>query len=717
MHKSGLFKKTSSILLALLLFASVFFIPVQGMQPETGTLKSPALPRYAASAARSGLLDYEGSIDIAQMKRVLKNAVTSYAGVVSFGSNYKWPATQETMQLIATLISCEIPEGFHFEYVEATYNTATNYITSLDFDYNMSKEEYTEKMYACKQQADALLYGIKDNKNLTDVQKALLLHDRLALHCEYGDINGSYLDTATMYGALVGRRPVCQGYAIAYTYLLEQIGIESDMCISDDMNHAWNIVYIDDEAYHVDVTWDDPTPDIPGQVYHYNFLLSTAKLKEGFGDIYDNAHNANDFTAPPTSSKYDTAYWQNSYTAFQLFNNKVYYIDNKNASLCDAETQQVLTEIEGLWYINPREFLMECYANLSSDADHLYYSTPKAIYAFDPSDSTSVCVYTPPMNVNNQTYYSLLGFKQEAGVFRYVLCNEQSVYFAEHQYCTAHAWDDGIVYKKAYCHSDGIKVHTCTICRAVRIEREKDPNSHADTYADNYVSPTCGTPGKNYDSICRACGEIAKIGDEIPPRGAHSWVEDSVLENETCAGVQHVFSTCSVCNAEKEDIRITQNAVHTGETELRDVKEPTCGVYGYTGDLYCLACEQIVQKGEDIPKKKEHTWDEGSVLNPPSELYEGTLRYQCTVCRRTKDEPIPPTGIPPVQNLGDVFFDGKVNAQDARLALRASVGLEALDAAAAAAADVDNDNAITAADARFILRFSVGLEKKWPNEN
>lgn len=62
--------------------------------------------------------------------------------------------------------------------------------------------------------------------------------------------------------------------------------------------------------------------------------------------------------------------------------------------------------------------------------------------------------------------------------------------------------------------------------------------------------------------------------------------------------------------------------------------------------------------------------------------------------------------------LGDVDGNGKVESADARLALRASVGLEkyAKGNAAFTAADADQDGKITSADARLILRASVGLE-------
>lgn len=62
---------------------------------------------------------------------------------------------------------------------------------------------------------------------------------------------------------------------------------------------------------------------------------------------------------------------------------------------------------------------------------------------------------------------------------------------------------------------------------------------------------------------------------------------------------------------------------------------------------------------------------------------------------------------------GDADFDGAVTAADARLALRASVGLELVVEGGMRflVMDADADDQISAADARLILRASVGLEE------
>lgn len=62
-------------------------------------------------------------------------------------------------------------------------------------------------------------------------------------------------------------------------------------------------------------------------------------------------------------------------------------------------------------------------------------------------------------------------------------------------------------------------------------------------------------------------------------------------------------------------------------------------------------------------------------------------------------------------DLGDVDRDNSISSSDARLALRASVGLEELDEEQKKLADADFDDSISSADARLILRASVGLEE------
>lgn len=68
-----------------------------------------------------------------------------------------------------------------------------------------------------------------------------------------------------IYGALINRSCVCEGYAKAFQYLMNEIGVENTIVIgtatnskNETENHAWNYVKLDGKWYAVDVTWDDP---------------------------------------------------------------------------------------------------------------------------------------------------------------------------------------------------------------------------------------------------------------------------------------------------------------------------------------------------------------------------------------------------------------------------------------------------------------------------
>lgn len=94
---------------------------------------------------------------------------------------------------------------------------------------------------------------------MSDLEKAVVLHDYLAVNCEYDKENldkGKVPDVSyTAYGTLVNRISVCEGYALAYKYLLNQVGIECLMVKSEAMNHAWNLIQLNGKYYQVDVTW------------------------------------------------------------------------------------------------------------------------------------------------------------------------------------------------------------------------------------------------------------------------------------------------------------------------------------------------------------------------------------------------------------------------------------------------------------------------------
>lgn len=316
---------------------------------------------------------------------------------------FKIPNTTENWNAIKSYIWYETPELFHIKGLG--YSTSGGYFTALYASYHYTATEYSTMYPEFVAGANKLLEGIKDNDNLNDVEKALLLHDRIAIWCEY-TMGTKPRASYNAYGVFANKSAVCMGYALAYDYLLKQVGIDSYYCSSNALNHAWNIVYIDGVKYHVDVTWDDPTYDRSGRVNHTNFLRSTAGITE-------TGHSATDYDSSPTDTTYDSYYWQNSDAAFQLVGDDIYYIDSTAGNLNKISNDVTTTckSVSATWWASSNSIWRGNYTTLAFDGKNLLYSQPKGVYKYDVETGTAEVLYTPDFSAGD--YYYIYGFKYE----------------------------------------------------------------------------------------------------------------------------------------------------------------------------------------------------------------------------------------------------------------------------------------------------------------
>ncbi len=406
MNKKINLKGVLSIILAMVIainIAPTLVFAVSNEEPYITSLGTPQL--YNADKADVETL--EASVDLTELKEYLFEQFKTCSDRIDV-SEYEIPNNEATRTALAVFIWEEIPEAFHVNELATSGGT---YITGIHPTYLYTSDEYLNMYQECQVIVNQILQGIKNNNNLSDVEKALLIHDRLAVHCEYDYNNGE--NQFDIYGALVDKTAVCQGYAEAYDYLLEQVGIESYICTSTELYHAWNIIYINDEPYHVDVTWDDYSwqtgeRGAVGVVVHDNFLRSSA-------GIYSTGHEADDYDTSPCDTTYDNYFWQNSETAFQLIGDEIYYIDNTAATLNRYRDTAELCSVEDIWK------WQEVYhwgnnARLSSDGEELLYSLSDKVYKYNVETAVSEEIYAPILT--DGTY--IFGFAYVDG---YLICD------------------------------------------------------------------------------------------------------------------------------------------------------------------------------------------------------------------------------------------------------------------------------------------------------
>lgn len=116
-------------------------------------------------------------------------------------------------------------------------------------------------------------------EGMEDIEKVLALHDYIVLHTAYDTSYTKY----SVKNTLLDGSAVCQGYADTMKLFLDVLGIENQLIygVAGGDHHVWNLVCLDGQWYHLDVTWDDPLldgKDVPGEVCYEYFMVADGNM-------------------------------------------------------------------------------------------------------------------------------------------------------------------------------------------------------------------------------------------------------------------------------------------------------------------------------------------------------------------------------------------------------------------------------------------------------
>jgi len=172
------------------------------------------------------------------------------------------------------------------------------FIKSITIDFSLSKVQRTLIDETVKKIASEV---VTDEMN--DFEKVLSIHDYLRDRIDYNyDIDNLTDIDHTAYGALLKGLAVCDGYMDAFHLILHEVGIESYNVSGDDLNdedqwwHAWNLVKMGEEFYHIDLTWNDDKKDRHNYKYfgltdeeisETHVIFEANKIPEAKGEQYN----------------------------------------------------------------------------------------------------------------------------------------------------------------------------------------------------------------------------------------------------------------------------------------------------------------------------------------------------------------------------------------------------------------------------------------------
>lgn len=510
-----------------------------------------------------------------------------------------------------------------------TYWTSGSSITKIVFTYLTNAKEEQQELDAALQEVKSKI----DTSGMSDEEIVLAYHEYLTSTVAYAYedyFNGTIAANHgyDMYGALVKHSCVCQGYAETMFYLLREAGLSCAIASSENINHAWNIVKIRGNWYHIDATWDDPVWDMPGRSYHDYFLVSFDTMNKNtlinhtkdrtdmvvsaqWGDTYttavDTTYESGKFwNGIEKAIFYKDGYWYSisegsSKTSFNI--NKYQYSTNINKVLYSGTAK---------WTTPSGGYYPGVYSSIYLRGDNLYFTTPDSLNKIDIT-STNV---TPTELINIRTQYNsstgnnLYAFGEQYGKLVYFITDSPNIKktkdssnsskynkeYAEYTFemCISHKWDAGVVTKEPTYTSTGTKKYTCTNCGETKIETiaKLVCTSHVWDSGKVVTAPTYKTEGiKKY--TCKNCG---------------------TTKTETIAKL--------VC---------TKHAWDAGVM----TKQPTYKTEG-TRKYTCTNCGET--KTETIAKLvcTTHAWDNGTVTKKATYTATGVRKYTCKTCGAAK---------------------------------------------------------------------------------
>jgi hypothetical protein len=175
--------------------------------------------------------------------------------------------TADDYQIVYNMILQYDPRFFFLgDEIRAAHYPNEQYLTAIMPGYNDEKSAIISASEKIETTAEQIL---SETTGLGEFDKAVYFYDKIIERCRY-ELEGD--EARTIYGAFINGAAQCQGLSKAYKYLCNKAGLEcylvNGYTASGDA-HMWNIVRVNGNWYHIDLTKGDSTSDFE----KYNYCL------------------------------------------------------------------------------------------------------------------------------------------------------------------------------------------------------------------------------------------------------------------------------------------------------------------------------------------------------------------------------------------------------------------------------------------------------------
>ncbi len=237
---------------------------------------------------------------------------TLYKGIITFEEEIEFSSDSKVSindlyYVYQTMLNDQTDLFYINNTIQYYANTSTKNVVKVLIEYTISRQEAEKKLKAADAAADSIIAEINDSMSEYDIVK--LFHDRVITATDYSLTSA---DGSNIYGTLVGKSALCQGYAKTFTYLCNKAGIQSLLVTgeADSEPHMWNMVKVDGSWYHIDLTWDDANRAQDAEFIRYDYLNVPDSVINRSRTIY-----SQEYSYPKASSLKANYYVVSGYTA------------------------------------------------------------------------------------------------------------------------------------------------------------------------------------------------------------------------------------------------------------------------------------------------------------------------------------------------------------------------------------------------------------------
>ena len=168
----------------------------------------------------------------------------------------------------------------HINNFVPVFNTFKNIETNFDNRGKVTitiKHIYDDKtIKTINNKIDSIIKEVI-TKDMNDEAKIKAIHDYIINNTKYdkdrADKKINNYNSNTAYGALIEGYAICGGYADSMKLFLDKLNIPNFKITSE--NHIWNVVYVNNGWFNLDLTWDDPVTSTGEDVLDYSYFLIT----------------------------------------------------------------------------------------------------------------------------------------------------------------------------------------------------------------------------------------------------------------------------------------------------------------------------------------------------------------------------------------------------------------------------------------------------------